>query len=156
MRVYLAGPIGGLNYSDTTDWREQATRLLHAHHSKIEGFSPMRGKQFLDTNQIIDASVTPYEHPLATSKGIMTRDFNDCKNADVILVNMGIDHPKLSLGTVMEIAFAYSLQIPVVMVDNSKFQYANHPMIKEAVGFLAKDLTEAVKITASILLPRRS
>ena len=44
-KVYLAGPIMGCNYEECTAWRSVAKAWLAKHG--IDGYSPMRGKEFL-------------------------------------------------------------------------------------------------------------
>lgn len=150
-KVYLAGPIGGLTYGESTDWRESVKRELAEYG--ISAFSPMRGKEFLNDGEKIDASVKNYTDIMATSKGIMTRDFFDARTANVILVNMAIPHEKPSLGTVMEIAWAHAFQIPLVLIDSDLHKYSNHPMIKEAIGFKAENMEQALITVRIILLP---
>lgn len=153
MRIYLAGPISGLTYEGCTNWREKvqsAFDILESKHAvHIDVFSPMRSKSYLDSEDIIDGS---YEnHPLSCQKGITTRDRFDCTNADLILVNL-LGAEKISIGTVMEIAWADANRIPIV-VAMEKYSLHDHPMIRECAGFIVNSLEEAVIVSASILSP---
>jgi len=89
--------------------------------------------------------------PFFTSRGIMTRDFNDVKRCDALLVNMlGLEKP--SLGTIMELAWAYALQIPaVVAIEATGNVHDNHPMLHEAMPFRVETLDEAIHSVAIIL-----
>lgn len=94
--VYLAGPITGLTWGESTDWREYVKNY-------ISTLSPLRGKQRLREIAGNIPIMDSYEdHPLTTAKGINTRDYNDVKRADAIFVNF-LGAKKVSIGTVMEI-----------------------------------------------------
>src|SRR3990170_87684 len=105
--VYLAGAIAGTRGVDATDWRNTAFGLLATHG--IEALDPMRAKQVLSGQERISTNFHDYETNGAffTSRGIMTRDFNDVRRCDALLVNLlGLAKP--SLGTIMELAWAYA------------------------------------------------
>jgi nucleoside 2-deoxyribosyltransferase len=145
-RVYLAGPISGLSYEAAQDWRKMATRMLAP---DIACFSPLRCKQFLAAEGILEGS---YEHhPLATSRGIMTRDHNDCLTADLLLVNL-LGTQRVSIGTCMEIAWAHAYRKPVVLVMEEGNVH-DHPMVNEATGYRLGTLAEATLFVKAILLP---
>ena len=42
--IYLAGPISGLSYGESTDWRQYVMDNLH---EDVEGLSPLRAKDYL-------------------------------------------------------------------------------------------------------------
>lgn len=149
-RVYLAGPIGHLTYDKATEWRREAQRLLALH--SISAYSPLRAKEFLDTAEAIPSKANVSEHPLGTSKGIMTRDFNDCVSADALLVCfLGVSKP--SLGTAMELAWAYDRHIPVVVVTEKDNPNIDHPMMYEAAKFVVPTLAQGIELIRSILRP---
>jgi nucleoside 2-deoxyribosyltransferase len=149
-KVYLAGPIGGLTVKDSTTWRDLAMSQLARHG--LQGFSPMRAKEFLDNGEPLSSVPNQYPHPLATSKGIMARDFNDCTTAAVILVNyLGVS--KVSLGTAMELAWAYDRHIPTVVVSEFDNPNVLHPMAHEAISFRVESLQDAINLTATIINP---
>lgn len=110
--VYLAGPISGLSYGGATDWREYAAKMLEP---EVKGLSPMRNKQFLSHLSNISGTGEDYKHisPLATARGVMTRDRFDCTRCDVLLVNF-LGAKEASIGTCMEIAWADLSRIPIV------------------------------------------
>lgn len=151
--VYLAGPIAGLGYGDATDWRNVATQ----HLNPIKAWSPMRAKEYLaDVTGDVGFSATCKEYghlsPMSGPRGIMTRDFFDATRCDVMMVNL-LGAKKVSIGTVMEIAWAYQKRTPVVVVmepDGSNVH--EHCMIAEAIGFRCASLDEALHVVRSILL----
>lgn len=149
--VYLAGGIAGLPGSETVEWRRYAAVRLDLHG--IESLSPMRAKDALANQSRIGTDFNEYAHRGAffTSRGIMTRDFNDVKRCDALLVNLlGLTKP--SLGTIMELGWAYALQKPaVIAIEAEGNPHDNHPMIHEAMPFRVVSLDEAIWSVATIL-----
>jgi nucleoside 2-deoxyribosyltransferase len=151
--VYLAGAIAGMQYGTATDWRWAARSELRVRD--IETLNPMRAKSALggQNDGRISHNFNDYARNGAffTSKGIMTRDFNDVKRCDALLVNLlGLEKP--SLGTVMELGWAYALQKPaIVAIEASGNPHDNHPMIHEAMPFRVTTLDEAIDAVAILL-----
>lgn len=147
--IYLAGPITGLSYDGATDWREETIR---AFENEITCFSPLRAKTYLAGLKNIPDSGTIYSpFPLSSQRGIFCRDSFDVNRCDLLLVNLlGAD--RVSIGTVMEIAWAAQLRKPIVaaMEDNN---IHNHAMIREAMPFIVPTLDDALHLTRCILLP---
>lgn len=91
MKVYLCGPINGCTDAECNDWREAVT----AHFP--EAINPMirdyRGVEDVAYREIVDL------------------DKRDVRIADVILVN----YDKPSVGTSMEVFYAWTLGKPVIV-----------------------------------------
>lgn len=148
--LYLAGPIHGLNYEGATDWREQARQVFASHN--IDAFSPMRGKDYLKDVTSFDGAYEDF--PLSTGPGIMMRDHYDCTNRDGIFVNfIGSPDDKVSIGTVMEIAWGHHVRSPIVIVTDPNNVHVQHPMIQQASPFIVNTLEEGYHIMTSLLLP---
>ncbi len=149
--VYLAGGIAGLSGPKAIDWREYAKTQLNL--SGLDVRDPMRAKKVMLGEQSISRSFHDYKTrgPFFTSRGIMTRDFNDVKQASCLLVNLlGSRTP--SLGTIMELAWAYALQIPaVVCIEDEGNPHDNHPMIHEAMPFRVTTLDDGIEAVITIL-----
>jgi len=145
--VYLAGPITGLSHDDAVDWRDEVIRQLPV---EIEGLSPLRGKTYLAGVESIAHSYP--DLPLSSPRGIMTRDFNDVRRCDALLVNF-LGTKTVSIGTVMEVAWAFAFRIPVIAVMEPSGNLHEHPMIAEAIGFRVASLDEAVDILEVLLMP---
>ncbi len=144
--VYLAGPISGINYKQSTDWRQYVIENLHP---SIQGLSPLRQKEYLKNMGDLDGSYE--EWPLSTQRGIYARDRFDCHRADVVLVNF-LGSEIVSIGTCMEIAWAAQNNTPVVLImehDNIH----EHPMIMEASPFIVRSLDEAIGLVHALLVP---
>ncbi len=154
--VYLAGAITGESFGGATDWREYVKTKLNP---GIAGLSPLRAKDYLENETEIGDS---YEDiPLSSSRGIMTRDFFDCQNCNIILANL-LGTKKVSIGTVMEIAWAYALNKPLILVMEpaeseatgftaSEGNIHEHAMIREATGYRVDTVDKAIFIANAIL-----
>lgn len=165
--VYLAGPISGLSYDDSNNWRaEVRDQLLR---SGIKCASPLRAKVYIrDAAAVagqrgepftIDQASTaiddndmdaPAVRAMSNSRGITTRDRFDCLNCDVLFVNL-LGTKKVSIGTVMEIAWADALRKPIVLVIEDKDNLHDHAMIRECVGFRVSTIREGIEIVKAIL-----
>ena len=148
--VYLAGAIAGLSGPEAIGWRGDAADYLG--QRGVETLSPMRGKLGLASSLKIGPCST-YAHlgPFYTPQGIMARDYNDVKRCDALLVNLlGLTKP--SLGTTMELAWAYMLQKPaVVVMEKEGNPHDNHPMLMQAMPFRVETLDEGIDAIAVIL-----
>lgn len=107
----MAGPITGTSYGDCTNWRDYAAKALD--FAGLVPYSPMRGKAYLSAEDKVADSYSDYT--MSSVNGINVRDFNDCITAGAILVNL-LGATRVSIGTVMEIAWARCRQIPIVIV----------------------------------------
>lgn len=146
--VYLAGPITGLSFGDCTDWREYVHNEVS---SKILTMSPMRGKQFLSERAKAGLISGSYEDsPLASYKGINTRDYFDVQRTDAIFVNF-LGAKTVSIGTVMEIAWARAFSKPVVCVMEEE-NIHRHTMLEYACGYIVPTLEEGIAVLEAVLL----
>ncbi len=143
--VYLAGPITGRSYQGCVDWRKAVAEQLWL--SGIETLSPMRGKSDLEHEKDI---ADHYETLLSTGKAITTRDRFDVGRADMVLANLD-SADRVSIGTVMEIAWADLARVPVVVVMAEGNPHW-HAMIREVAGWIAPTLDEAIRIVQLVLL----
>lgn len=147
-KVYLAGPITGLSYKESTEWRDIAAQELS--YAGIEAYSPLRFKSYLAQYKSMPHTSN---YPLSTARGMFTRDYNDCMRADVILVNLK-GAKTVSIGTVMEIAWAKAFNKPVVLLtDEDCNNIHEHPLINECVGFRVFKLEDAIEMVKAVLLP---
>ena len=159
--VYLAGPITGVNYQGCTDWRKHAVTRLAEHG--IKGLDPMRGKEYLkaiakDKPFTCDGDAYAVQGPLSTNRGITTRDRWDATRCDVLLVNLHGDNlgtdpdgkPRISIGTIMEIAWADANRIPIVCVMEPGNPH-DHGMVREVIGFRVVTLEDALDLVIAML-----
>lgn len=148
-KVYLAGAISGLAFDDAQDWRAYVRGALEP--TGIDAYSPLRQKHFLENVGPIDPNGSYGVWPLSTDRGIMTRDHFDCQSSDLIFVNL-LGATRVSIGTVMEIAWAFAYRKPLVMAMEDGNLH-DHPMIREAIGYRVPTLDHAIAVTQAILLP---
>lgn len=142
--VYLAGPISGISYNKSTNWRTHTIAKLP---KWISTLSPLRGKEFLECESSIKNS---YENSaLASAKGINTRDYNDVKRSSAVFVNL-LGAAKISIGTVMEIAWARAFQKPVVCVME-KNNIHHHAMLDYACGYIVETPEDGYLILINLL-----
>lgn len=145
--VYLAGPITGVSYGATTNWREHVAAEIDP---QIQTLSPMRHKEYLAGETSIASAYE--QHPMSSAKGITSRDRFDCMRADAVLVNL-LGASKVSIGTVMEVAWADSARKQIVLVIAKDDQVHLHPMLTESCGYIVDNLEEAISIVERVLLP---
>jgi nucleoside 2-deoxyribosyltransferase len=146
-RVYLAGPITGCGYGECRDWRKGLIAQFRQ-YATVELLDPMRGKEYLATEPTIADCYD--EHVLSSSRGIMTRDHWDTTRCDILLVNL-LRAPKVSIGTVMELAWAWDNGIPTIVVMEKDGNLHDHSMIREATGFRVETLEEAAIVLKAML-----
>jgi nucleoside 2-deoxyribosyltransferase len=157
-KVYLAGPITGLSYGGATDWRKLAKEALaDLSHGRIEGYSPMRAKEYLaDIGLATDGGLSAlgYEgKPLSSQRGIMMRDYNDVKTADAVFLNM-MGAKIISVGTVIEAAWTFPHVKPTVaLIEADGSNIHEHVMFNEATPVRTENFDEAMHLLVKILLP---
>lgn len=144
--LYCASPITGVSYGESVDWREYVANKLPSH---IKAVSPMRGKKYLGKEKSIKDSYE--EHPLSCQKGITCRDRMDTMRCDMILVNF-LGAKKVSIGSVMEVAWADAFRKPIVVVME-KDNIHSHSMLREVSGFIVPSLDEAIAVATAVLSP---
>ena len=143
-KVYLAGPITGTSYDESVDWRKFAKSVLSSYG--LIAYSPMRGKAYLSKeDELADAY---NDHTMSSITAINIRDKNDVITAGALLVNF-LNSKKVSIGTVMEVAWAQILQIPVVLVmEKSDIHY--HGMLTYNC-IIVSTLEEGIKCIQQLL-----
>lgn len=148
--VYMAGAITGLSYDGAEDWRTYAkTELAKV---GIHGLSPLRAKEYLrKVEGTLTGTGEEYAHMgvLSLPRGVMTRDRYDATRCDVLLVNL-LGTTKVSIGTVMEMAWADLKRTPIVVAMEPKGNPHEHMMINEAIGFRLPSLDEAINVVKAI------
>jgi hypothetical protein len=147
--VYMAGPITGVSYDGCTSWREYVKRTLRG---GIVALSPMRWKEYLSGETLVKSAYPDEkDFPLSTPRGIITRDRWDTTRSDVILTNV-LGAMKVSIGTVMELAWADAHRVPIVLVMEPEGNPHDYPMIREVAGFIVPSLDKAIAVIEAILL----
>lgn len=143
-RVYLAGPISGLTYSECTVWRNQMIEQLG--NFGIEGISPMRGKPQW-SGKLTDDLKLNYR-----SREIVQWDRTDVSRADAMFVNFFYS-TRTSIGTMFEFAWAREFGIPTVVLfsPHPLDPHTEHPFVEEHTDFIVDSQAEAVAVIRRIL-----
>lgn len=167
-KVYLAGPITGASWGQSENWRDILKRRARKIHiadtdggmqvkvkypfENVRFYSPLRGKEYLKGEESIKDSYS--EHKFSTAKSIMLRDHFDVETADAVIANL-TGATRVSIGTVMEIAWAYAYRKPVICIieepEKQEIGFAasfgnihEHAMLNEAIWWRARNIDEAL------------
>lgn len=141
----------GLNYDGVVDWREHVRISLKL--VGIETYSPMRGRESLKDVKEFSPMGEPDTGHLSTVQAITMRDHWDCRIRDLLFVNM-LGAKQVSIGTVMEVAWAHAYRKPIVLVMEPSGNPHEHGMFNEATRAMRfATLPEAIAATKMILLP---
>lgn len=144
--IYLAGPIRGLTYKRSSEWREQAGLFLAKHG--IITLSPLRyNKTIVGRGPILDSDEG---HPLTSEDGITARDRMDVMRCDAILANF-LGATSASCGTPIEFGWADILRKPVIMVMEAEGNPFDHGMMRSIAGFRVQTLNEGLAICVALL-----
>jgi nucleoside 2-deoxyribosyltransferase len=142
MKVYLAGPITGLTLGEADDWRlvaEAAMRDLG-----MQPLSPLRAEKFLSEYGVLETSYIGAT-PMVTDRGIMVRDHWDVSRCDAVLFYL-TGAKRVSIGTMMELAWAYAYRKPVVCVMEKEGNPHEHSMVREALSYRVERLDDAIDL----------
>ena len=149
-RVYLAGGMSGLTPTQALEWRQTAEQQLAIRG--IETLSPMRGHP-AECAARPSTPIQPFDDAAVAGgpEGVILRDLTDVRRADALLVSF-LGNERISVGTAMELAWAYLLHIPaVVAIEKSGNPHDDHPMIRAAMRYRVETLDEAIHAVALIL-----
>lgn len=142
-KVYLSGPITGLLLEDAIDWTNYAKDVLK--HDNIIGYRPLRRTNFTGNALAVMSN--------QRNKECVGRDRYDVMSCDCMLVNV-LDAKQASIGTITEIAWAYLLQKPIVLVmEDNSVNVHEHGFIQEMITHRTGDLDIGLEHVKSILLP---
>ncbi|MEH2517512.1 nucleoside 2-deoxyribosyltransferase [Bradyrhizobium sp. AZCC 1610] len=152
MLVYLAGPISGLNFEGATDWRQYAKTELS--QFGIKALSPLREQDHLKSVGIFTDCAKETERlksPMSMPRGLAVRDRWDAMRCDVLLVNL-LGATKVSIGTVLELAWADAKGIPIVVAMEADGSNPHeHAMVNQIIGFRVETLWDAIDVTRQLL-----
>ena len=148
LQVYLSGPITGCSYDECSGWREKITAKLSA--VGIHCLDPMRYTERLRKEVKITIQAAISGTGIMSGDALFARDKLDVQRSDLVLVNL-LNCPQISIGTMFELAWAYLLEKPVVLVMEKSNVHV-HPFVTKAASVWVDTLEEAVEITREILL----
>lgn len=142
-KIYTAGPMSGLKYTDVCEWRNQVEESLSPFGVCV--LSPLRGTEG-NTSTYSDTAATDTN---LSPRAIFVRDRNDVYSSDLVFVNL-TGAKKASIGTMFEIAWAHHLRIPTVVVMEEGNVH-DHLFVNETVDFLCRDVKSGIRVAADVL-----
>jgi hypothetical protein len=145
--LFLAGPLTGISYGDALDWRKYVESKLPA---DVIAFSAIRGKRHVANERVLKDSYP--EHLLSTPQGTITRDRYDASRCDALFVNF-LNADRVSIGTIMEMAWADAWRIPIILVME-KGNVHDHAFVRQVSAFIAGDLDEAIQTAVDVITMR--
>lgn len=137
MRIYLAGPISGLSYDEVVNRIEEITEQL-SHHIIL---SPMTGKEYLRTELSLKSH--DYSNPISTNHAIFNRDMWMVEQSDIVFADLTLGKDRVSIGTVMELAWASILRKHIIVIMNDK-NIHYHAFVIEAADIIFDNLNDAL------------
>ena len=135
----------GCSYAGSTSWREYVADQLNAKDTLC--LSPMRGKECLKNE--LNMTCNGYPFPLTIPRASLARDRFDCTRCDVLLVNL-LGATQISIGTVIEMAWAHLKQIPIVCAIE-KDNIHHHALLSEMIDVQLETLDDAITCTKAII-----
>jgi len=143
--VYLAGPIIGCSWEEASGWRTTAAALLQSHG--IGSYSPLRGHSFLAD----ETEIQPFSHAVFISDEEMVhRDLGDIFQSDAVIVNL-LAAKRISLGTMVEIGWAYSFGRLIVAIMEEEGNLHDHPFTRVLFRHRVDTLEAAVSTVVRVL-----
>lgn len=141
LRVYLSGPISGRSYKEAFDFFHSFEDTLRKMGYDV--LNPMSAKGPL-TNETKLLAEGYNDKPVATPHAIFNRDKWMVSNADVVFCNLYDAKHDVSIGSVMELAWASLLGKHIILVvgDNNIHR---HAFVTEAADIIFKTPVDAVE-----------
>ena len=145
-RVYLMGPISGLEYNKCNDWREFAKQELAKYG--IQGISPLRQKDLVDTSVVMGD--LGGGNMMTTQRGIVSRDRYDVMHCELGLANL-LGAKKVSLGTMVEYGWLDMRRVPIITIMEKQGNPHDHSFTREISAFQVETLEEGIYVARCIL-----
>lgn len=137
--VYLSGPMSGLTGPQMTEWRRPVASMLEAAGHIVR--DPTRGMPFADQPVPLDKDYA--KTGTANNHAAFSRDKFDTLSADILLVNL-LGATKVSIGTVMEMAWAHLTGKFVVTVMEPEENLHDHAFVREVSAVVLDTVDAAV------------
>jgi hypothetical protein len=92
------------------------------------------------------------EHLLSTPQGTITRDRYDVSRCDALFVNF-LNSDKVSIGTIMEMAWADTRRLPIILAMKEG-NIHDHAFVRQVAAFITEDLDEAIQAAVDVVTMR--
>lgn len=139
-KIYLARPMAGFPVDEITQYFKNVKAELEPLGYVV--YNPMTGKEAIKFDDPEKIKAHGYDYPLATDHAITRRDMWMVNQADIVYANFS-DSDKVSIGTCMEIAWAYAAGKNVVMVLPNDNVHC-HAFIHECATVIFRSPEEAM------------
>jgi nucleoside 2-deoxyribosyltransferase len=138
MKIYLAGPISGKGYNEVVDLYKSKSILLKSFGYEI--LCPMTGKGYLQNE--LKLKEADYSNPVSTNHAIFERDKWMVSTSDIILADLSNSGERVSIGTMMELAWASLLGKHTIAVI-PKNNVHRHAFVLESADIVFEDFDSA-------------
>lgn len=144
--VYLAGPVTDCSKYEANGWRHNVAAELAAYG--ITAISPLRCEP-----PMADDKYGPSADPkFGTARAIGSKNLFDVRNCDMMLAYLPLppEGRHQSWGTIVELAWAFALGKPAIVVSDDPAVQA-HPIIDACAGWMLGTLSEGVDTLVGLL-----
>jgi nucleoside 2-deoxyribosyltransferase len=138
MKIYLAHPISFSSFDFVMDYFNRAKQALEPMY---DVYYPMIAKGYFKDEKGFKAS--GYKHVVSCDHAIIERDYWMVSMSDVVFVDLS-ESEKVSIGCMMELAWAYQLRKHTIVV----FPIGNihaHSFVREAADILFDNYDGAIE-----------
>ena len=149
LAIYLAGPITGQTGEEVVSKYEEKIAILSDFGFTV--YQPMLGKMQLRTETEFKSN--GYDHPLANNHSIFQRDHWMVSKVDVVLADLSNSGTRVSIGTMMELAWASHLGKHIVLVMPAG-NIHEHAFVLEAAHVRFHDMDAALDYLKELSLSR--
>lgn len=143
--VYLAGPITDCSKYEANDWRNYVSNELNGYG--ITAISPLRCEPL--NGDKYGPTVDP---KFGTARAIGSKNLFDVRTCDMVLAYLPTPSQgrHQSWGTIIELAWAFSLGKPAILVTDD-LQVMAHPVIDACAGWMLESLDDGIETLIGIL-----
>jgi nucleoside 2-deoxyribosyltransferase len=139
MKIYIGGRISGLSYEEASEYFNTTKEVLESIGYYV--YSPMTAKNSLRTE--INLRSSGYGNPTSTNHAIFERDKWSVHQADVFYLNLEKAVDFVSIGGMMELAWAAELGKHVVVVMQAE-NIHRHAFVLESADIIFTTHAEAI------------
>jgi nucleoside 2-deoxyribosyltransferase len=151
LKVYLAGPIAGQTGEAVNSSIAEKSAILADFGYLV--YHPMVGKEKLINSNDIHIAQGYDFNPIANNHAIFSRDKWMVMQADIVLADLAHAGGRVSIGTMMEIAWANLMgkQVIVIMPFGN---IHDHLFVREAATIIFGDIEEAYDYLKELSIAR--
>lgn len=141
MKIYLAGPISGKSYDEVVTLYKEKIEIFTKMGYEI--LCPMTGKSYL-RNELEFKEHGYNNFPVSTNHAIFERDKWMVQNSDIILADLSNCGERISIGTMMELAWASFLGKHTIIIL-PKENIHRHAFVLESGDIIFETLEESIE-----------